>query len=97
MRADPPDLVGQQRAARCATAPPANTMLREANVPKPNGVDRGVAVAHRDLRGIDAEFLRGDLRQRRLQPLAVVLDADIACIDRAVRQHARRRRSRSPA
>ena len=36
MRADPQDFF-RQHPAGCATAPPANTMEREAKVPKPNG------------------------------------------------------------
>ncbi len=38
---------------------------------------RGVAVADRDAIRRDAQFVRRDLRQRRLVPLPVVLDADM--------------------
>jgi hypothetical protein len=51
-------------------------MLREAKVPKPKVVLSVSPVAHRDPRRMDAKFLRGDLRQGRLQPLAVRLDAN---------------------
>ena len=37
---------------------------------------RAVAVPHDDSATVDAEFLVGDLRQRRFQALAVLLDAD---------------------
>src|SRR5579859_7184033 len=49
--------------------------------------DRGVAVAHRNLAGIDAELVGGDLRQRSLVTLAVVLHADEQQ-NAAIRQHA---------
>jgi hypothetical protein len=63
------------RLAR-ATAPPEITMLREAKVPKPKAVLSVSPWRNRDPRRIDAKFLRGDLRQGRLQHLAVRLDAN---------------------
>ena len=41
----------------------------------PEGRQRGVAVAHRYLRGIDAELLVRDLGERRLQTLPVRLNS----------------------
>src|SRR5215471_8086487 len=48
---------------------------------------RGVAIAQRDLRRIEAEFLGSNLRKHRLMPLPVVLHADLYQ-NRAVRHHA---------
>ena len=75
------------RLAR-ATAPPDMTMLREAKVPKPKAV-LSVSPCRTEISArVDAEFLGGDLRQRRLQTLAVRLDADHQH-DAAVGQDAR--------
>src|SRR4051794_5095392 len=50
---------------------------------------RGVAVADGNTRRIDFQFMRGDLRQRRFMPLAMVLYSD-GNDHRAVRQHPHR-------
>ena len=86
MRADASDLLGEHARGS------ANGAAAEHDRARPEGAeaerpDRGVAVADRNQRGIDAELVRGDLRERRLVALAVVLHADIDD-HRAVRQHA---------
>ena len=75
MRADPAQLGAQDAAGARHRA------ARHHHAARGEGAEAerralGVAVAHRDARRIDAEFLAGDLRQGGLQPLAVRLDAD---------------------
>ncbi len=52
------------------------------------GSARGVAVAHRNPRRVDAEFLGGDLRQRRFEVLAVRLEPTISATEPSVRMRA---------
>ena len=87
MRADPAQLVAQHAAGARHRAARHHHAARGEGAEAEGGAF-GVAVPHRDARRVDAEFLAGDLRQRRLQPLAVRLDADHQH-DAAVGQDAR--------
>ena len=75
VRADPLDLVAHHPRRARHRAPRHHHAARGEGA-EPIGGALGVAVAHRDMRRVYAQFLVGDLRQRRLQPLAVRLDAD---------------------
>ncbi len=75
MGADAAHLVAQL-PARAGDGTPRHDHAARGEGAEPEGGALGVAVAHRDMRRVDAELVRGDLRQRRLQPLAVRLDAD---------------------
>ncbi len=87
MRTDPAQLVAQYPAgARHRPARHHHAARREGA--EAEGGALGVAVTHRDPRRVDAEFLGGDLRQRRFQTLAVRLDADHQH-DAAIRQDTR--------
>ena len=87
MRADPAQLVAQHAAGARHRAARHHHAARGEGAEAEGGA-LGVAVPHRDARRVDAELLGGDLRQRRLQPLAVRLDADHQH-DAAVGQDAR--------
>src|SRR6267142_429450 len=75
MRADPAQLVAQYPAG-AGDSPARHHHAARGEGAKAEGGALGVAVAHRDMRRIDAELVRGDLRQGRLEPLAMRLDAD---------------------
>ena len=87
MRADALDLVAQHAAGARHRAAGHDHAARGERA-EAEGRALGVAVPHRDIGRVDAELLGGDLRQRRLEPLAVRLDADHQD-EAAVRQDAR--------
>src|SRR3984893_8940367 len=86
MRANAPALFGE-RAGRLAHRAASKHDGARGEGAKSVGPHRRVAVADRDLSGVDAELMRRDLRQRGLVPLPVVLHTHKE-EHTAVRQHA---------
>src|SRR5579862_2465536 len=86
MRTDTPDFFCKRAAGFADGAAGKHNGARGESA-ETVGSDGGVTVTHGNLSGIDAKLVGGDLRQRRLVTLAVVLHAHIDD-DVAIRQHA---------
>src|SRR5580700_2965203 len=86
MRANAPDLFGERAGGLAHRAASKHDGARGEGA-KSVGAHRRIAVADRDLSGVDTELMRRDLRQRCLVPLPVVLHTHKE-EHAAVREHA---------